>query len=293
MHIAILLLCHNNPEKINKLISALEDDEIDIYIHVDKKSNIEKSIIISSNHIKILPDELRINVMWAQFSQVEAEINLLNFAAKNSNYDYYILLSGADYPIVSLNDLKKYLESNYGCNFINLYNSLNYNNGGKTNHHDKCNDIAYSDWILTRYGIPRIIRRLWVVVTGGYNYTFSIFKRKYDSNIKFYFGSQWWCFNGEFVDWMLKELSHNNSYIAFFRKCSTPDESFFHTLFMNSDYASTRKDYLHYIDWSLNLNSPKNLTMNDYDKIIESNKFFARKIFDDSLMKKIDYIINK
>ena len=37
MKLAILMLCHKKPKQINKLIDALLDDDIDIYIHVDKK----------------------------------------------------------------------------------------------------------------------------------------------------------------------------------------------------------------------------------------------------------------
>ena len=57
-----------------------------------------------------------------------------------------------------------------------------------------------------------------------------------------------------------------------------PDESFFQTLLMNSPYSNTQKDYLHYIDWSQNQNSPKDLSLDDYSLIKNSSKLFARKI---------------
>ena len=288
MRIAVLILCHNNPDKVNRLISALCDQDIDTFVHIDKKSDIKKDAIINSGNVKLLPDEYRINVKWAQFSQIEAEINLLKYATNIDDYGYYVLLSGSDYPIVPISVLKDYLLTNNGSNFVNLYNSLNYNNDGKANHYDKCNDIAYSDWLLTRYGFSRVIRRLWVAITGGYNHTFSIFKRKLDSKIKFYFGSQWWALSKDFVNWALDQSRLNSRYVSFYRKCSTPDESFFQTLMMNSKFSNTRKDYLHYIDWTKNDNSPKELLAEDYDKIIGSGKFFARKINDESLMNMID-----
>jgi hypothetical protein len=57
-----------------------------------------------------------------------------------------------------------------------------------------------------------------------------------------------------------------------------PDESFFHTLVLNSPFAKDRKDYLHYIDWSDSGNSPKTLTLKDLDKIVASPFLMARKL---------------
>lgn len=96
-----------------------------------------------------------------------------------------------------------------------------------------------------------------------------------------------------FVKWFLEYLNKNTQYVDFFRKSSTPDESFFHTLLMNSTYAKTRVDYLHYIDWATNANSPKDLALDDFNNIVNSKKLFARKINDDALMTQIDkYITN-
>ena len=47
---------------------------------------------------------------------------------------------------------------------------------------------------------------------------------------------------------------------------------------MNSPFADTRKEYLHYIDWSEGGSSPKNLNVADLPAILKSGKFMARKI---------------
>ena len=38
---AILVQCHKKPEQVNLLLNALDDPDLDIYIHIDKKSNME------------------------------------------------------------------------------------------------------------------------------------------------------------------------------------------------------------------------------------------------------------
>lgn len=39
MKLAILLLCHKNPEQINLFLETLHHPDIEFFIHVDKKTN--------------------------------------------------------------------------------------------------------------------------------------------------------------------------------------------------------------------------------------------------------------
>lgn len=68
--------------------------------------------------------------------------------------------------------------------------------------------------------------------------------------------------------------------------CSTPDESFFQTLVMNSPYKDKREDYLHYVDWSEEKTSPKILTIEDIEELKHSDKLMARK-FDIALDERV------
>ena len=84
MKMAIAMQCHANSEQINKIIEFFDDDDIDIYIHIDKKSNI-KSEIVTRNNVYILDNN--INVKWGQYSQVEATLELFKRIKKSSeNY---------------------------------------------------------------------------------------------------------------------------------------------------------------------------------------------------------------
>lgn len=275
MKLAILLQCHKDAQQINLLLKALDIEEIDIYIHVDSKSDILDEIKLRKN-IYILPDDLRVDVQWATFSQVEATINLLKYTIKNGSYDFYALISGQDFPLVKANKIVEFLDKNKNSNFMNLIVSKHYL-GGKNNNFDKRNEIIFPQWIFKRNFINHIIRRSWVEITGGYNCTYTLFKRKQLENIDFYFGSQWWCINNAFFKYMINFINNNSSYINFYKKSSCPDESFFQTLLMNSELKKTRKDYLHYINWSEYKSSPKVLDISDVINALNSDKIFARK----------------
>lgn len=292
MRLAFLIQCHKNAEQINCLLDVLKNDNVDFYIHLDKKSNIENQIQ-KRDDIYFLSECERINVKWGTFSQIEATLNLLNKAISVKKYDYYFLISGQDFPIRTVEILLGFLTDNENCNYLNLFPSLN-NGLLKQNNYDRRNQIVFNDWLLKRAFLIHVIKRLWVAVTGGYNRTFKLFQRKNNLNVKFYFGSQWWCLSSEFICYLRKYLAETPQYVEFFKKTSCPDESFFQTLLMNSPYADTRRDYLHYIDWSGEKNSPKNLSIDDLPLILKSNKFMTRKIDGDfELINKLKENLNR
>lgn len=80
MKIAFLMQCHKNPEQINLLLKALKHPQVDVYVHVDSKSESIREDIGEGDGIYLLPKKDSIDVQWGQFSQVQATLNLLNVA---------------------------------------------------------------------------------------------------------------------------------------------------------------------------------------------------------------------
>jgi len=287
MKLAVLLQCHKNPHQINVLLEAMKHPDITFFVHIDKKSNIG-SKLFERKDVVLLPESKRIDVQWAKISQVDATINLLDFAQKSGKYDYYWLCSGQDFPIQSSNRIIRYLVDNAGCDFIELFPSMNNGLYHGCNY-DKRNELFFPDWILGNGSIRRILKRLYVEITGGYNHTFSWAKRNPVDNMKFYFGSCWMCLSKRTTDWILEYIRVHPEYYNFFSHSNCPDESFFQTLVMNSPFAKARRDYLHYVEWIEGKSNPKVLTCEDLPKLLESGKLMARKFDEDT----DDEVINK
>ena len=58
-------------------------------------------------------------------SSVDAMLLLMRKAISTQSFDYYQILQGADYPIVSNEEISKYLNINKGTEFINAYCETN------------------------------------------------------------------------------------------------------------------------------------------------------------------------
>lgn len=274
MKIAVLIQCHCLPEQINRMTNLWSCEEISFFIHVDKKSLIKNQIVVRDN-VFFVPEEKRVDVRWSQISQVDATLSLISAAMCQGVYDYYWLCSGQDFPIKSKEEIIKFFEQNPKREFINLFDSKMIT--GKYTNYDKRNDIIYPLFLLNKTQLTRIIRRLYVELTGGYNRTRKMFQRKDVLNMPFFFGSQWWCLSKDMIYWMNDYLDSHPEYREFFSKCICADESFFQTLVMNSPYRDNRREYLHYIDWTNCKNSPRNLNISDFEKIVSSEYLIARK----------------
>lgn len=287
MKIAYIMLCHKNARQVNMLIDSLSSNNSDIYIHIDLKSNIESKIVKKDN-VFILPKEQSYSVKWGGNDMILATLSLIRFV-KNSGkeYDYIWLVSGQDYPLINVEQIEQRLIDNLNYNYIDVvpYNTKEYKR------YRKLYEIWYPTWITKNKIYIKIIKRLYMIITGGYNHTFKIFKRKKSFNFEFQFGSQWWTLTSECAYDILKYCDEHPEYINYYNNVIIPDECFFQTLFMNSKYSKLRKNNLVFVNWKDNRRSPETLTMHDLStlKNASKDKCLARK-FD--LDKDIDIINN-
>ena len=268
IRIAYLVLAHKNPQAINKMISALNDESVEFYIHIDKKSNIIDDITKAEN---IFISDNRVDVKWGSIKQVEAMLALMNMV-KNSGreYDYVWFISGQDYPIKSNEYIQNFFTQNFGYNFIEIIPK----DDERYKRYLKRNQTWYPTWGASPKFIMRVLRKLYNYMTGGMKH--SIIKRKNILGVDWCFGSNWFAITHEAMNYVLNEVD-NKPYLKYFKNCISPDESVFQTIIGNSEYANTVKDYLAYVDWSEGKKNPKILMSEDYEKLKASEKLIARK----------------
>lgn len=274
MKVAFLIQCHKNADQVNKLIERLNSSQdgycTDFYVHVDEKSEIINDIRRQDNVVVL---SKRVDVKWGHISQVDATINLIE-ATMNARkgYDFLWLISGQDYPIKSNKEIAEFLEANKGKSFIELLPT----EGDAHRRYLKRNQTWYPTWGASPIFIMRVLRKIYNILTGGKYHSF--IKRKNVLNAEWRFGSSWWTLTEEACRVIL-DLSADGSYRDYFKNCICPDESYFQTMLWNSPLRATLTgSNLCYVDWSEHKKNPKVLDEEDFDKLIESDKFIARKI---------------
>lgn len=294
LKLAYIVSCHKNPSQINRMIMALDLNQVeaasDFYIHIDKKSNI-RSKILTADNIFLIDDSKRINVRWGQISLVDTVLTLLRAVIDSKiEYDYIWFISGQDYPIKSKRDIALFFKENFGKNFMHCLD----NESKIYRRFLKRNTICFPGWIESPHLLIKILRRLYIYVTGGACYTFPFFKRKPISHdyMKFYFGAQWFCVTYQCAKYILDYLNKFPSYYKFFKSAEIPDECFFQTIFFNSPFCKESLDYLCYVDWNEHKRHPRVLTTKDFVNLNNSKYLIARK-FDSSVDNEIFNILDR
>ena len=291
MKVAFLILAHYQPEHLARLLRTISADWNDIYIHIDNKSELDSFVsdIDDLDTPFVLTEGQRIDVRWGGFSIVEATLSLLSAAYQSDQfYDRFCLLSGADFPIKPLNQIKKAFET--GLEFMRIDRLLTPDVDTSHTRYIKYHHFVDSNLLATRELSGKIERQ------------------PYDG-VDLYHGSAWWSLTRDCIDYIVDFLADNPDYTEYHRTTLCPDEIYFHSIVKGSPYAENlthdfakqsdlEQFYLlnehgcHYIDWnSSGERLPKVLMAGDACKLFHSEALFARKFNtgeSGSLIKKLE-----
>lgn len=285
MKMAIAMQVHHKPEQINEIIKYFNNEKIDIYIHIDSKSQKIKEKILRQSNVYFT--ENMINVKWGAISQIDATLELFRSILKNGNYKYIHLISGEDLPLKSLDEFIYYFKDKNSIFIENFKLPFkNWRYGGLDRY-----KIYHPQWtiirnknLFTKISNKIINFCILVQMKSG------LFLRNFRFYNDVYGGSQWLSIPGEVAEYILKYLNENPGYYKFFKNTVCSDELFFQTIIMNSRYKDqVVNDNLRYIDWSVITNgSPKVLLREDIERARKTNKIFARKVNDINLYSEIN-----
>ncbi len=113
---AYLIMAHGQWAQLQKLLTLLDDSRNDIFLHVDANAGDFDAGVLHVEHSSLHMIE-RKPVYWAAYSQTDAELRLLQAATEAGSYAYYHLLSGADLPLKTQDDIHDFFD-NSGKLFI-------------------------------------------------------------------------------------------------------------------------------------------------------------------------------
>lgn len=278
MKFAYLIMAHNNPNQLIKLISLLDDKNNDIYLHIDKKfKDIEIKKIFDSVNLSTIHIYKKFNVKWAGISQTKCQMFLLNEAIK-TYHDYYHLISGSDLPLHNNSVINSFFSKNKDFEFIH-FESENFCKK------DVCKYYNFgNNWLNTR--LLSIQKKL------------KIFR-------KFYCGANWYSITHKLAldfckntNKLLRKVSYtlsSDEYIlqTFIKKYSKEKYILYKdvTKLKDDDYESISR----LIDWKRG--QPYVWKEKDFNELINSGRMFARKFdekIDNKIIEKImEYIRNE
>jgi len=267
MQIAHIILAHKNPGQLEFLIKTMSHQGGDFYIHIDKKVGTEPFEYLEQiEQVYLVKNNVVCN--WGGYSIVESIIHSIEQVKQSGiKYDFVNILSGQCFPIKPISQIHNFLENNKGSSFIEF---------------DEFNDTQwwretqdrYKKFHLTdmKFKGKYILQAILNTIMPKRTYLEKIFKL-YGGN-----KSTWCIITYDCAEYFITYLKKNPKLVKYMKFTWGSDEFIVPTVLMNSPLKDTiiNKSY-RYIDWSDGGVSPKLLTINDYNKIINSDGMFARK----------------
>ena len=298
MRIAYLIMAHDQPDHLHRMVKALDCDEVGFYIHIDNKVKLSRfrPEMLEKENVHFL--RTRVDIQWMGFSVVEAILMLMQEALMQdaSRFDYFVLLSGSDYPIKSNSLIRKFFETS-NKEFI-LFHRLEDWPSWKPKI-----EYYYPIDLVPIFGHSKGIEKsYWRRLFWGrfFKYRWLMPKRNYMAGMIPYGGSGWWSLSWGCVAYVLRFVQENPRFVSFYRYTHSPDEMFFQSIILNSEWARRVENFnaymdgnsfsLRYIDWSPERETPSILDERDWHNIRKSSDLFARKFHPIRSAKLLDLI---
>ncbi|MDI6046609.1 beta-1,6-N-acetylglucosaminyltransferase [Flavobacterium yafengii] len=270
---AILITAYKNYHHLEEIIHCF-DTSFELYIHIDKKSeisDIELTNLRKHDIVKLVEQKYKVN--WGGFNHLKSILYIAEQALKNSDNHYFHLITGHDFPIKT---------SAYFLDFFkdNTLEYLEHFSIPKIGHADNDNMDRieyYNFYDLWNYKIHKQYEKIALAIRLQKRLGF---KRSISTKMpKLYGGSTYWSLSRECLEYVLEFTKKNKFVLNRFKYTLCAEEFYFQTVIMNSNFADkVANDNLRHIDWvARNGNNPAVLDETDYEKLTQTNAVFARK----------------
>jgi hypothetical protein len=215
-----------------------------------------------------------VSTRWGHISLVHAAMRALRELYEKEDPDWFVLMSGSDYPVVTADTILSELKTGRYDAYLDFREvTYGFSRPGWV-------PLAYDRYVAkVVINYPSVTKRLrptrrtlfirhpWLA------WPFHPFR----SNLRCFGGDHWFTANRRVARVLLDEYENGERLIKHFSKRPVPEEAFYHTVICNQPGLRVSGDNKRYADWSLGEAHPKFLDVGDLPAIAASGAYFARK----------------
>lgn len=261
--IAYFILVHRYPEQFKRLFRSIYDPANHYLVHIDKSSGVELDADIRDFLADFPNSEVLLGktATWGGYSLVDAELRgMAQLLKMNRDWEFFINLSGQDYPLKSQASIIDFLSRHRGKEFIKVLDQRKFR--------------------------PETMKRV-----GRYVLEFESrvvrtwLPRPFLADASPYIGNQWMIVSRRFCEFVCHDPQAAR-YKSFYKNTFIADEGFFQTVMMNTQsHGDIVSDDMRMIDWvpdgDIKLR-PRTYKAEDAPELLASDCLFARK-FDETV----------
>ncbi len=285
--IGFVILSHANPSQLLRLVQSLRRvyDNPPMVCHHDFTQcpffpdEFPSEVRFVSPHVK---------TRWGQFSVVAAALRALKLLYQDAAPDWFVLVSGADYPTMRSEKVLEELTSSGMDALLDFREVSNISPGPRCPEaenlpqhfeapdnmavawHRYVEQIAWFPIVRIRNG-PRIGRHT-------VSLPFKAWRSPFGHNFKCFYGDHWFTGNQKVAEILLNPTDEHMQLRRHLRWRTSPDECYYHTVLGNMPQLRISKATRRFAKWEGGPGAhPWNLGLSDLEAIISAKAHFARK----------------
>jgi Core-2/I-Branching enzyme len=310
--IAYLVLSHHRSDRVEALARRIHELSAHgiVYVHHDKKARDLPWKGHPPDYVRMVTP--RVRVSWGHWSIVDATLRMIEFAKQDSDPDWYIVVSGEDWPICSLSAWEESLVSGRHDALVEARLAERVPRDVPIEH-DRflryqhrwftflrpSNAIVRKSTSLVGYALCRMTRS-----TKVYLSVFNLYGRGWALGLsrsgglppgwQYHQGSQWMAFNRRAAATVL-DHPDRTALVAHFSRSLVPDEGFIHTILYNTPGVLVSSTPTSFAPWARDWQGHLMLGVDDFGDIRRAGTPFARKVdpeYDADLLPLIDSMVD-
>lgn len=275
MRVAFVIMAYKYPSQLRSLLEHLKHPRHHFFIHIDKNVDIEpfQSACASvEDQVDWVEREMS---YWGSYQCVKALLNGIRMAFENREFkfDYFVHLSGQDFPLKSAGFINGTLQQSAPTNFINVmpFPVQSWDGGGW----DRIKNLKFF-WKGKRLIIhPNVSNFL----LQSLLFVFRAFAGLIDRRRRFYGGEFYFMLHRTGVERLFSNIA---KYPVFFKRLqwvTLPEEILIQTMLMcdGAIDIELNEDIYRYINWNSGSKGPVEMTEENLKGLLDSSFLIGRK----------------
>jgi hypothetical protein len=316
-HVTYAIVAHSREQQLLRLVRVLrtESPNSSVVIHWDRESPpLDWAPFLELGNVFLVEDP--VHPQWGAFEMVAAVVRSMRTAAERTAFDWFVLLSGQDYPVAPLERIERELADS-GCDaFLDAQRiasgrlAFRWRRSADTRLGRR---YYFAYWPLPSFGggLPWRIRgaihraaflvdahqpflALWPMPSGvPWRVGVRRVRTPFSPQRPCRTGSAWFNLSRRGVERVLERAGQRSPLVRHYRSTVLVDESFFHTLVCGEPDLAVKFDTCRFEVWEETESPlhPDPLTVARLDEMLGCGKHFARKFdqkIDSDVMDRID-----